>query len=280
MALSGLATTWPTTLPPQGVVFCYTTFILASAVVSYGVAEMSISVLLTLGGMSQCLAVSLLWVGSFSQTGVHGVSAQSLILYMLSLSLRLSSSTWLNGYLPVDASGDGLYQTVDAITLVASALLLGRVARAHHRAAASEWPAFQIKLKSLLVGVMRNPLVWGVPVTFGLASMVHADMNARPFYDTLWTAGHFFSAAASMPQLRLSSQNQSAGGAYVQYSLMAAALSQLFVLVYMWLCRQDVSCKHWIEGVSHAIWFILAAPLAHLAIICDVVPLIFSTEIF
>merc|ERR1712083_432771 len=111
-----------------------------------------------------------------SQTGALGISVQSLILYMLSLSLRLSSTTWLQGYLPVDASGDGLFQTVDVVTLAASTLLLGRVALAHNYEPVSKGSASQNKLKSLVSSTMRNPLVWGIPVAFALASVVHADM--------------------------------------------------------------------------------------------------------
>ena len=36
-----------------------------------------------------------------------------------------------------------------------------------------------------------------------LAAIFHADMNARPIYDTLWMSGLFLGSVAIMPQLWL-----------------------------------------------------------------------------
>ena len=61
----------------------------------------------------QCLAISLLCLQTVANGSAAGLSARVLGLEAASLALRLSPAMWLNGYLPVVASGDMVYQLVD-----------------------------------------------------------------------------------------------------------------------------------------------------------------------
>lgn len=243
----------------------YMVFLAFSAGLSYFVAGMQISVLLTLGNLSQLLALVLLWVPIFGSNSGSGISVHSLMLYVMALSLRLSSSMWLNGYLPIDATGDGVFQMIDVCSLALAVCMLRRMTDA-------------LPAGATLDGL--GPLRFGVPMAFALAALVHANMDERPMFDTLWTAGHFLSSAASLPQLYLAVSDKSLESLHVTHSLLVAALGQLLVLVYMWVCRTDVTCESWIDGFNHAIWFIIAAPLAHLGIICDIVPYVLSEDAF
>lgn len=90
------------------------------------VADGEFSVIMTMSVMFQCLAVLLLLMQSLASGVACGISARALGLEALSLCLRLSSTTWLNGYLPSDASGDWVFQATDACTLL---LVLGLLAR-------------------------------------------------------------------------------------------------------------------------------------------------------
>merc|ERR1719352_1837673 len=74
--------------------------------------------------MVQCLAVVLLGLQMLSTGSASGISAKALSLDALALCCRLSSTLWLNGYLPVDASGDHVYQIVDIVSLAIIAWLL------------------------------------------------------------------------------------------------------------------------------------------------------------
>ena len=67
----------------------------------------------TMAVMVQCLAISLLCLQTVANGSAAGLSARVLGLEAALLALRLSSATWLNGYLPVVASGDMVYQLVD-----------------------------------------------------------------------------------------------------------------------------------------------------------------------
>merc|ERR1719498_334588 len=102
--------------------------------VYYFVAECEFACIQTMAGMTQCLAMVFLAMQIFganrSQTAsapeAHGLSANSLVLHSIAFACRLSSTTWLNGYLPVDASGDWIYQAFDVLALLIAVGLTAR----------------------------------------------------------------------------------------------------------------------------------------------------------
>merc|ERR1719247_2656442 len=77
--------------------------------------------------MVQCLAVVLMALQMVSTGSASGISARALSLDALAICCRLSSSLWLNGYLPVDATGDHLFQAVDICSLGVLVWLLHQV---------------------------------------------------------------------------------------------------------------------------------------------------------
>mmetsp|Transcript_56603 Transcript_56603/g.143265 ORF Transcript_56603/g.143265 Transcript_56603/m.143265 type:complete len:297 (+) Transcript_56603:77-967(+) len=280
------------TLPKMTVAVPYAAFLALASLVACAVSLES-TVFLTLGGMAQGLAIMLLWSCS-SASCLASYSAQSLALVVVSLVLRLSSTLWLNGYLPTDSSGDGLYQAVDVCTLVAAAGLLRKVARGRgHGGLAGS--AHKEQQGWSADGASRM-MTCGILVAILLAALLHGDMNARPVFDTLWLAGHFIGAAASFPQLWLSiSRAQVASAAHgdrvtrdggtadavgaegegetcASHFVSAMAMSQLFTVTYMWLAREDITCTPWVEGFNHTIWAILAPSALHLALVSDAMP--------
>merc|ERR1719359_2479310 len=77
--------------------------------------------------MVQCLGVVLLALQTMSSGSAAGISARALTLDALALCCRLSSTLWLNGYLPVDATGDHVFQIIDICSLCIIAWLLHEV---------------------------------------------------------------------------------------------------------------------------------------------------------
>eukprot|EP00435_Cladocopium_sp_Y103_P026110 s1482_g6.t1 len=132
------------------------------------VANGEFSSILTMAQMIQCLAFVLLVIKSCSQGSVAGISGKSLALEALAFACRLSSTTWLNGYLPVDASGDFVYQAVDLCSLLLVLSLLYRAYLSHR------W-SYEEEADSL-------PVLPMVAVCFLLAALLHADMNSRPLF--------------------------------------------------------------------------------------------------
>ena len=77
--------------------------------------------------MVQCLAVVLLGLQMISTGSASGISARALLLDALAICCRLPSTLWLNGYLPVDASGDYVFQAIDIYSLGVLAWLLHQI---------------------------------------------------------------------------------------------------------------------------------------------------------
>merc|ERR1719321_344413 len=77
--------------------------------------------------MVQCLSVVLLGLQVISTGSASGISAKALSLDALAICCRLSNTVWLNGYLPVDASGDYIFQAIDVGSLAVLVWLLYQV---------------------------------------------------------------------------------------------------------------------------------------------------------
>merc|ERR1719363_45187 len=74
----------------------------------------------TLGMVFLCLQV-------LSSGSACGISAQGLTLDGIAVGLRLSSTVWLNGYLPTDRTGDHVYQIADLCSLAMISFLLRHI---------------------------------------------------------------------------------------------------------------------------------------------------------
>lgn len=219
------------------------------------VANGEFSSILTIASMLQCLAFLLLATQTLLSGQAVGISARALALDALALACRLSSTMWLQGYLPVDASGDWVYQLVDIISLVLVIWLL-------HRVLVDQWRTYQANEDSFAAMSIAF-------VCFIAAAVFHADMNARPFFDILWMAGLFVSVVAVLPQLWLISQTGGRVEALTSHYIAAMALSRVLSGTFMWHARFDITCEPWIEGVNHAIWAILGVHLLHILLLGD-----------
>lgn len=240
---------------PSLVLAAYMLFTFGSLIVYHFVANGEFSSILTMAQMIQCLAFVLLVIKSCSQGSVAGISGKSLALEALAFVCRLSSTTWLNGCLPVDASGDFIYQAVDLCSLLLVLSLLYRAYLSHR------W-SYEEEADSL-------PVLPMIAVCFLLAALLHADMNSRPLFDTLWMAGLFLSVVSVLPQLWHINQTggviQACTGHYIAMLATSRALSGIF----MWHARFDITCLPLLEGLNHAIWAILGAHMLHLLLLID-----------
>eukprot|EP00971_Amphidinium_carterae_P171477 3399196-Amphidinium_carterae.1 len=155
-----------------------------------------------------------MWSLEVVSTGTaSGISVRSLALDACAFTMRLSSTTWLNGYLPVDASGDMVYQAMDIISLL---LVLGLI---HH-----------ICMKSRSTYQESEDTFPCLPLIAGsivLAALLHADMNDRPIFDTLWMAALFVSVVDVLPQLWLSTQSGGKMEALTSHYIAVMALSRI-----------------------------------------------------
>merc|ERR1719446_731618 len=99
-----------------GVILVYISFALLAGFVYHLCAEGEFSSILTLAAIFQCLALSLLAI-QVSNGNVSGITAKTLQLDAMAFACRLSSTVWLDGYIPSDMTGDFLYQAFDFMSL-------------------------------------------------------------------------------------------------------------------------------------------------------------------
>jgi len=240
--------------PPTQVIAAYTVFLLSIFGVYHCIAARQFSVVMTFSVMFQCLAVVLLGLQSLSSKSASGISAQALVLEALSLGARLSSTVWLDGYLPVDKTGDFLFQAVDVCSLVIVIWLL-------HRVLVVQNDTYQASDDSLPVA----PIVLGSLV---LAMVFHGNMNGKPLFDTLWMAGLFMGVAQVLPQLWLIAR-QGCVDALTSHYIAALAISRLLSGTFFWYSRKHIGSKPLVEGINHAPWVILGAHACHLLLLVD-----------
>lgn len=231
------------------VLVAYGLFFAIAMLVYHFVANGEFSAVLTLSVIFQCFALSLLALQS--QSSASGISAKALMLEAMSISCRLSSTVWLNGYLPVDASGDFVYQAVDVASLLLCCWLLRRVFRQSYEETEDAFPLWPV-----------------LAFSFPAAALLHSDLDDRPLFDTLWMAGLFMGVLAVLPQLFLISRRGRVEALTAHY-IAAMAVSRVCSGSFMWHAREDIGCAPWIEGVNHAIYAILGAHLLHLILLGD-----------
>lgn len=241
---------------PTPLLVAYSMFLGGSFALYHIAASDNLSAVLTVAEMLQCLAVALLAAQVLVSGSVSGISARALGVHALGICSRLSSTLWLNGYLPVDESGDWFYQAVDICALVVELWLL-------HRCLVVNRSSYQEQEDSLTV----TPLIIAAYV---LASIFHADMNSRPLFDTMWMAGLFLGTVAVLPQLWLINQTGGKVESLMSHHIAANALATVMGGLFMFYAREDVTCDCWIvENVNHAVLAILGAQLLHLLLLSD-----------
>jgi len=237
------------------VAILYCVFLLGACLVYHLVANGEFSSVLTLSAMFQCLAFMLLAMQALYRGSVEGISAHSLALDAMALACRLSSTLWLNGYLPVDATGDFIYQAADLISLTIVGWLLHRVLIVKR----STYEAEQDALSAL-------PFAAG---SLFVASLSHANLNDRPLFDMLWMAGLLVSSVAVLPQLFLMMRSGSPIQPLTSHFIAVMGISRLLSGMYMWMAHEEISCETYISNFNHAGWTIIGAHAVHLVLLAD-----------
>lgn len=255
MSLLANSSNKPGQMPSSQVLTAYVLFFLGSGAIWHLVADGEFSSILTISVMLQCLSVSLLALQVISTGSAAGISARALCLDLLGLCCRLSSTLWLNGYLPVDATGDYVFQAIDICSLCIILWLL-------HEVAVQKANTYQAEEDSL-------PIAQMVVGSFVMAALLHGNMNSRPIFDTLWMTGLFVSTVAVLPQLWLITRTGGRVEALTSHHIAAMAASRALSGIFMWHARGDITCVPWIGDFNHAIWAILGSHLLHMILLSD-----------
>jgi len=231
-----------------------------SSVVAYGLILFLAScayhpAVVTCSALVQCCATALLVSQTLSSGSTAGISANALILDALALIFRLAGTVWLDGYLPVDWTGDWLYQAIDMCSLVMVLWLLHDMFVLRPYARKTEVDVF--------------PTGKAIIVCLVLGTLLHANMDDHPFYDMLWMAGLMMSVVAVMPQYNLILKTGGLVEPLISHYIAAMAVSKILAGLYMWWARFDIECDFWMENVNHAVLTILGVHFLHLVFLAD-----------
>jgi hypothetical protein len=236
-----------------GITIAYVVSALVAFMVYHMVAEGEFSSILTLSAVFQCLAFSLLALQAVTTGGMQGISAKTLQLDAFALICRLSSTVWLEGYLPSDTTGDYLYQVFDALSLGMVLWLLHRSAqRRSYEADDDTLSAVPFALACLV-----------------FATIFHGDLDDLPVFDTLWMCGLFVSAVSVLPQLWMMSRSHAHVPALTSHFIAVMAFSRILSGTYMYHAHTEITCAPWIGTFQHAGYAILVAHVVHLVLLAD-----------
>merc|ERR1719146_402624 len=156
------------------VILCYLVFIVG-AVTVYNALSAGFSSFLTLSAGLQCLGFVLLGMKVQKQRSITGLSGKTLTMYALTLCFRLSSTVHLNGYLPVDQTGDWAYQAIEICSLALVGYLMRCTFVTHRATYQEQHDSFPLTLQHMVMGC------------FILAVMIHPNLDRWTFFDIMWT---------------------------------------------------------------------------------------------
>lgn len=164
----------------------YFLFLLSVGIALRHFSDRDHSFVLTLGAGMQTLGFGLLLQAVKRQRTVAGLSSKTLEMSLLSLLFRLSSTLINEGYLPIDRSGDHVYQAFDIGSVVILLQLLWMVNKRHVVTYQKEHDTMQ---------------VWNaVPVIMAFSIICHGNLNRSWFFDVTWTIGMHLETISMLPQ--------------------------------------------------------------------------------
>jgi len=172
----------------------YFLFAMKWAVMLEHVSEGDFSMVLTGAATVQFLGFSIL-VLKVCVTGprsLDDLSSQSLLMFAVYLCFRLSSTCVMNGYIPVDPSGDWFYQLMDICSLGCIIYLL-------YCMHLNPRYVYDSDKDNMSISPLLLPcILYGV--------FVHGNFNRHAMYDTIWQISTNIETLALLPQLMLLSK--------------------------------------------------------------------------
>jgi hypothetical protein len=169
--------------------FCWAGFLFLWFVILGHFSDSDFSTIMTAGAAFQFLGFVILCAKVHATKSVEGLSSRSLELFVMFYCTRLTTTLVKNGYIPVDRSGDFMYQAMDLGSLGCCLHLLFRMHKTY-------LATYQEEHDEL-------PLMPMVPPCFLLACFVYGDFNRNRFFDTVWAASLNLETLTMLPQLAM-----------------------------------------------------------------------------
>jgi len=237
------------------VILTYVVF-LVGAVTLYNALSAGFSSFLTLCAGLQCLGFVLLAMKVQNHRSTTGLSGKMLAMYGLTLCFRLSSTLHLNGYLPVDQTGDWAYQAIEICSLALVAYLMRCVFVTHRSTYQEQHDSFPITIQNLLMGC------------FILAVVIHPNLDRWTFFDIMWTTGCYLETLSMLPQLWMLSKIGEVD-ALASHFVVLSVLARVCSLIFWYRGFAELRPAH--GGFNFPGWGVMGAHVAQLLLSCDFV---------
>jgi len=219
----------------------YAVFALCAIVVLMQFTDHDFSLVLTASSGVQCLGLYCLSVKVRSQRTVDGLSLKTLEMYALVFTFRLSSTMVKNGYLPVDRSGDWVYQVSDIGSLFITMHLLFMIHKTYRQTYDSAHDSL--------------PVYNFLPACVLLAIFVHGDLNDSPFFDIMWTIGLHIDTVALLPQLWMLTKMGGEVDAFTSHFVAAMVVSRALSFTFWFYGYEEITPADQFNGAGYIIMF-------------------------
>lgn len=182
--------------------------------------SMDWSVILTMGSVFQTLGWYALLHKILKQKSVAGVSLYTVEMLIAAYAVRLWSTLMMSGYLPMDSSGDGVYQAADFIGLGIACGTWQCITETHRKT----------HDKHLDTLDLRN----GMPICVIVAVLIHGDLNDCFFFDTLYYISINVETLAMMPQLWMFTKGGGQVDGMTSHFVVMHTLGRFCSLLFWW----------------------------------------------
>lgn len=199
-------------------VLVYSAFVLVLVFAAKFLTDFKFSAVITLGAAVQCLGFCLLRLKIRKQRGAMGISSRTLQMFMLMYICRLYSTLQYNGYLPVDRTGDWVYQACEVCALLVCVSVLASVHSQHERTYDKE---------------NDTCAIWCFVIgAFVLAMLIHPSLNNRRVPDMAWTAALYLESVAMVPQLYLLTKKGGEVESLASHFIACVFISRLLMMSF------------------------------------------------
>jgi len=239
--------------PSKQVAITYVVFLACAALVYFTIAQREFASIQTMAALSQCLAMFFLSMQALTGTDSRGISVLSLALHSCSFACRLSSTTWLNGYLPVDPTGDWFYQLMDVLMLLMCLQLLHTILKKYKHTYQSDCDDLDVKPLLLLCVLC--------------AVFVHPDLNDWATFDIAWTISLYLDTVSMLPQLLMSTKIGKVPSYTAHY--LAATLASRAFSAWFWYYGAENIARHYEGGFCFGAAAIIVAHLLQFLLLAD-----------
>jgi len=189
-------------------------------------SDLDWSVILTVGSIFQTLGWYALLHKIMKQKSVAGVSLNSVKLLIIVYAVRLWTTIAKSGYLPVDSSGDGLYQAADFFGLVIACGTWKCITETHAATYDKSFDTLDL-----------SPYM---PLCVLMAVLIHGDLNDNFVYDSLYYFSVNVETLAMMPQLWMFTQGDGHVDGMTSHFVVMQTFGRICSTAFWWFGMVEI----------------------------------------